>query len=294
MGENQLIDISINGYMFKGFSDFTCINSKTYVVEPERADDGSMPDINNHVTFFVPRVQISFKYMKIKDYQRFLTAIEPNEFVVSYYDYTIGEVVYHKMYCEPQELEKIHTYRLEVLGILNKTISLIGTKNSVDTFALTYNANGGIGGEAGRSFVMGEWLQISTGSNISREGYTLKEWNTQPDGSGMSIIPNTYKVGEESNLTLYAIWQSTSSYTLSFDYNGMEQVDTEDDENWISSKTVVYNQSVGTLPQPSVEGYTFMGWYVYPDYEPSKFENDQIYTVKGSTTLKAKWQEVVE
>lgn len=294
MGENQLIDISINGYIFKGYSDFTCINSKTYVVEPERADNGSMPDINNHVTFFVPRVQISFKYMKIKDYQRFLVAIEPNEFVVSYFDYTKGEVVYHKMYCEPQELEKIHTYRLEVLGILNKTISLIGTLNPIDTFALTYSANGGLGGESGRTFTMGEWLHISTGSNISKNGYSLKEWNTKPDGSGLSIIPNSYKVAEESNLTLYAIWQSTSAYSISFDYNGMTKTETEKDEDWITSKNVVYNQSVGTLPHPNVEGYEFLGWYVYTDYEPSKYEDNQIYSVKGPITLKAKWQEVVE
>lgn len=292
MGENQLIDISINGYMFKGYSDFTCINSKTYVVEPERADDGSIPDINNYVTFFVPRVQIAFKYMKIKDYQRFLIAIEPNEFVVSYFDYTKGEVVYHKMYCEPQELEKIHTYRLEVLGILNKTISLIGTLNSIDTFSLTYNANGGVGGESGRTFVMGEWLHISSGSNITKNGYTLKEWNTKADGTGTSIIPNSYKVAEEGNLILYAIWQQTSSYSITFDYNGMTKGDGESDENWISNKTVIYNQSIGTLPKPNVEGYKFCGWFVYVEYEPSKYIDNQIYTVKGSTTLKAKWKEV--
>lgn len=292
MGNNRLIDVCINGYIFKGFSDFACINSKTYVVEPERTDDGSMPDINNHVTFFVPRVQIAFKYMKIEDYQRFLIAIEPNEFVVSYFDYTIGEVVYHKMYAEPQELEQIHTYRLDVLGILNKTISLIGTLNSIDTFALTYNANGGIGAEEGRSFVMGEWLQISTGSNLSRDGYTLKEWNTLPNGTGVSILPGTYKIGEENNLTLYAIWQSTSSYTITFDYNGLEKPEDAEDTAWLSSKTVIYGQSIGDLPSPAVDGYIFKGWYVYPEYEPSKYESGQTYSVKGSITLKAKWEEV--
>lgn len=290
--ENRLTDISINGQIFKGYSDFTCINSKTYVVEPERTIDGSIPDINNYVTFFVPRVQIVFKYMKLEDYQRFLTAIEPNEFTVSYFDYTKGEVVYHKMYAEPQELEKIHTYRLEVLGILNKTISLIGTLNNIETFSLTYLANGGVGGESGRSFVQGEWIQISTGVNLSREGYTLKEWNTLADGTGVSIIPGTYKIGEDSNLKLYAIWEKTSSYALNFDYNGAEKTDEEDTENWITSKSVILGQSIGTLPQPTRDGYTFDGWFVYIDYPPSKYEDNQVYTTKGSTTLVAKWTEV--
>lgn len=286
---NVLTDISINGQVFKGYSDFTCVNTKNYVREPERTDNGSIPDINNYVTFFVPRVKIDFKYMKIEDYQRFLIAIEPNEFTVSYFDYTKGQTVYHKMYCEPQELEKIHTYRLEVLGILNKTISLIGTLNNIDTFSLTYITNGGIGAENGRSFTQGEWIKISTGSNISKNGYTFKEWNTKADGSGISIIPGSHKIGEDNNLTLYAIWEQTSSYTIDFDYNGATQSG-NDDTNWIKSKNVIYGQSIGSLPTPTLTGYEFKGWYVYIDYEPSKFVDNQIYSTKGSITLKAKWE----
>ena len=289
---NTLTDVTINGYIFKGFSDFTTVNSKTYVVEPERSDDGSIPDINNSVVFYVPRVKISFKYMKIEDYQRLMLAIEPNEFVVSYFDYQKGQQVRHKMYIEPQELEKIHTYRLEVLGILDKTISLIGTLNSIDTFALTYNANGGIGTIAGQSFVMGEIFKLSDGASFSKANYTLKEWNTLASGEGLSINLGSYKVGEESNLTLYAIWEENLTYTINFDYNGQTMPEGADEEDWITTKTVTYNTSIGILPAPEITGYTFGGWYVFIEYEASKYKDDDTYLVKGSITLKAKWTEV--
>lgn len=290
MPQNELTDITINGYTFKGFSDFTCINSKTYVVEPERSSDGSIPDINAYAVFYVPRVKISFKYMSIDDYRRFLIAIEPNEFVVSYYDYTKGEVVYHKMYCEPQELEKLHHYRLEVLGVLNKEISLIGTLNSVDTYALTYMANGGNGSETGQSYVMGQTLHISNGSNLYRQGYTLKCWNTQADGNGTDILLGSYKVAEDSNLTLYAVWEQTTNYTLTFNYNGATKPSGASEANWIESKTVAYGESIGTLPKPTWAGHTFKGWYVFVDYEPSKYDDDATYGVRGSMTLTAKWE----
>lgn len=291
MGKNTLTDITINGYIFKGFSDFACINSKTYVVEPERASDGSIPDINAYQVFYVPRVKLSFKYMSIEDYQRFLIAIEPNEFVVSYFDYTKGETVYHKMYCEPQELEKIHHYRLDVLAILDKEISLIGTLNSVDTYALTYNANGGNGSVAGSSFVAGQTLHISDGSGLTRQGYSLKKWNTKADGTGVDILLNSYKVAEEGNLTLYAVWEQTNAYEIFFDYGGATKPEDADDDDWISNKTVTYGQSIGTLPSPTQSGHTFGGWYVFTDYEPSKYTDNMTYAVKGSITLTAKWVE---
>lgn len=288
---NILTDITINGYIFKGYSDFACINSKTYVVEPERASDGSIPDINAYQVFYVPRVKISFKYMKIEDYQRFLVAIEPNEFVVSYFDYTKGQTVYHKMYCEPQELEKLHSHRLEVLGILDKEISLIGTLNSVDTFSLTYVANGGVGAISGQSFVAGQTLHISDGSGLTKDGNSLQKWNTRSDGTGVDILLNSYKVAEGANLTLYAIWEQTGAYEIYFDYSGAIEPVGADHSDWITNKTISYGGSVGTLPKPSMLHYAFAGWYVFPDYEPSKYEDNQTYNVRGSITLKAKWIE---
>ena len=290
MANNVLTDITINGYVSKGYSDFACINSKTYVVEPERASDGSIPDINAYQVFYVPRVKISFKYMKIEDYQRFLVAIEPNEFIVSYFDYTKGDTVYHKMYCEPQELEKLHSHRLEILGVLNKEISLIGTLNSLETYALTYMANGGNGSEQGQAFVAGETLRISAGTNLYRAGYSLQKWNTRADGTGLDIMLGSYKVAEDSNLTLYAVWSQDNNHTITFDYNGAVKPAGASDADWIGSKTVEYNGSIGELPKPSISGHTFKGWYVYPEYEPSKYNDNDTYTVKGSVTLVAKWE----
>lgn len=129
-GLEFLQPIIINGYSFEGYSTFTCINTKTYVAEPERTLDGSIPNINDYETFIVPRVKVSFAYMTLEDYRRFLNAIsEYNEFDVSYYDYEIGEKVTHKMYIEPREMQELYNKGYQLLGMLNTEISLIGTLN---------------------------------------------------------------------------------------------------------------------------------------------------------------------
>ena len=138
----------------------------------------------------------------------------------------------------------------------------------------------------------GETLHISTGSNLSRDGYSLKEWNTKSDGTGISLKLGSYKLAEESNLTLYAIWVKTSTYQINFDYNGAVAPENDTSGNWIESKTVVYEQSIGTLPQPTRDGYSLDGWFVYVDYPPSKYNDNQTYAVKGSITLTARWAEV--
>lgn len=126
---NCLQPIIINGFEFQGYSAFFCINTKTYVEEPQRTLDGSIPNINDYETFIVPRVKVSFKYMTIDEFRNFLKAIEPNEFEVTYYDYELNKKVTHKMYCEPREMAKIFNKGYEILAIQEQEISLIGTLN---------------------------------------------------------------------------------------------------------------------------------------------------------------------
>ena len=138
--------------------------------------------------------------------------------------------------------------------------------------------------------VAGETLRISAGTNLYRAGYSLQKWNTRADGTGLDIMLGSYKVAEDSNLTLYAVWSQDNNHTITFDYNGAVKPAGASDADWIGSKTVEYNGSIGELPKPSISGHTFKGWYVYPEYEPSKYNDNDTYTVKGSVTLVAKWE----
>lgn len=54
------------------------------------------------------------------------------------------------------------------------------------------------------------------------------------------------------------------------------------------SVSVQYGMAVGQLPVPVREGYTFGGWY---DKDGNRYDASSVYSVKGDTTLTARWIE---
>jgi len=69
-------------------------------------------------------------------------------------------------------------------------------------------------------------------------------------------------------------------YTVTLDANGGKVEP--------SALAVVYGQAVGALPVPTREGYTFGGWY---DKDGNRYDASSVYSVKGDTTLTARWIE---
>ena len=138
---DELGTVWINGEEFKGigYNGLLTVNTKTYVSEPTRANDGSMPNIGDHETFIVPRCKINFKYLNINDYRRLCNAILPNEFLVRYYDKDFGDFVEHWMYCEPQEMTKIYNIGTAVIGVLDYEVSFIGTLNKLKELTVEYD-----------------------------------------------------------------------------------------------------------------------------------------------------------
>ena len=57
-----------------------------YQVEPERALDFSIPDINNIARGEVNRVWLTFDYLSIQRYRQLLKALRKPEFSMTYYD----------------------------------------------------------------------------------------------------------------------------------------------------------------------------------------------------------------
>lgn len=141
----DLDKIWVNGQEFVGmaYQGLLTVNTKTYVEEPTRANDGSIPNINDYDTFVVPRCKVNFKFFEIDDYRRLCNAIQSNEFTVKYYDKQFNEFVIHKMYCEPEEMFKLYNVGTDVFGLLDYEISFIGTLNDLEEHKVTYNANGG-------------------------------------------------------------------------------------------------------------------------------------------------------
>lgn len=124
-----------------------------------------------------------------------------------------------------------------------------------------YNANGGTNTPKEQVKTYGGTIFI-TDQQPERVGYTFKNWNTEPDGSG-----TPYNSGQEygydqngGTVILYAQWKKISlTVTLNASTNGGAV-------NGLASttKSVYYNDSIGALPNAEKKNYKFLGWFTEP------------------------------
>lgn len=141
----DIASIYIGGEKFSGiaYQGLLTVNTKTYVDEPTRANDGSMPNIDDQDTFVVPRCKVNFKFFSIKDYQRLCRVVNSaNQFPVSYFDSQFGEFRTYMMYAEPEEMTKLYNVGTYVIGKLDFEISFIGTLNNLEKFNVKYITTG--------------------------------------------------------------------------------------------------------------------------------------------------------
>lgn len=109
----------------------------------------------------------------------------------------------------------------------------------------------------------------------SRVGYTFDGWYLD-ESYKTSITKIT--AGSTDDYTIYAKW-TANKYTVHFDYNGADVVKDSD--------IYTYDQSYGTLPNPTRNGYDFLGWY-YNDSTQITTTSKMLIT--SEHTLEAKWR----
>lgn len=149
---------------------------------------------------------------------------------------------------------------------------------SVNSYTLTYNANGGSVSSTSKQVQYGS--QYGTLPTPTRTGYTFKGWYTS--ASGGTKVASTNVMGA-SNVTIYAQW-TPITYSITYNLNGGSNP---------SGVATSYNIETNTfnLPTPTKNGYSFGGWY-----SNSSFTGSVITSItKGSTgnkVLYAKWTSV--
>lgn len=299
-------------------------NTKTYLTSPTRDNAGSISNINDIDTFETPRLQMNFDIMDLTTWRYLKLATKPNEFLVTMYDWEYDSIVTNKMYFATQdEIDIFQKFgSMQDYYILSKkSIDIVGTNNSILTLTVTYNANGGTGTVSSQSVSPNEPFQFSDGTGLTRSNYVLVGWNTASGGSGLAF-PLSLWTTTSQTLNLYAIWSPTTDRTLSFDYQSVnrQELDTETDSDWITSKTVTFNAEVGTLPAPKfyltqeselVEVGTLLGWWNIPydwktygqghaqyltdsgadepDTVIKQYTSSTDYEVDGNSTIYAHW-----
>lgn len=80
---------------------------------------------------------------------------------------------------------------------------------TANTYAVTYNANGGSGTTASQTKTYGVALTLRA-NGFTRTGYSFQSWNTKADGTGTSYAASSSYTANAA-LTLYAIWQASVS-----------------------------------------------------------------------------------
>jgi len=143
-------------------------------------------------------------------------------------------------------------------------------------YTVTFNAHGGIvtpksgtTGEDGKLLVP---LPTPT-----REGYAFMGWYTEDD----KVTDNTVF---RENTAIHATW-NIIHYTVTFDATGgtVTPPTTKTGSNW----------EIDTLPTPTREGYTFIGWYTEKEGGAHVFTKSTVLIgdINGNISLYAHWAE---
>ena len=137
-------------------------------------------------------------------------------------------------------------------------------KAELSHFTATFDANGGtLSGDGTKTVTSTK--KYGTLPTATRVGYIFGGWyDAKTNGNK---ITSTASVDIAADTTFYAHWTPVES-TVNFDANGGTVTTT--------SKKVYYEQTIGDMPTPKREGYTFNGWctakngaggYITSDYE---------------------------
>jgi len=145
-----------------------------------------------------------------------------------------------------------------------------------EKYQVSFHANGGT--------IQAEKLAVVYGGTYGtlpkpvRTGYQFAGWYTASEGGKQ--IKKDSKVSIRANHTLYAHW-SPVSIRVDYDANGGSLSE--------SGKTVTYDDTYGTLPEPTRSGYGFAGWYTKRDGGTQIFSNTKVAQTVAHT-LYAHWE----
>jgi len=120
----------------------------------------------------------------------------------------------------------------------------------------------------------------------TKTGYTFGGYFTETGGKGTQYYTasgtSTVNWNIAATTTLYAKW-TANTYTVSFNSNGGSSA---------TAITVTYGGTYGTLPNPSKDEYTFVGWYKESGLTNQVTSSTQV-TATSNHTLYAKWKSII-
>jgi uncharacterized repeat protein (TIGR02543 family) len=156
-------------------------------------------------------------------------------------------------------------------------------KWTLNTYAIVFNANSGVGTMGNQSFTHGVATTLNA-SLYTRANYVFYRWATAADGSG-TTYSNLAQVTLTAGVTLYAQW-TPNTYVVTYNYNEATGGNSTTTASFTTAGTGI------TLPTPTKTGYTFAGWFSNASLLASIGSAGASYLPTGTTlslTAYAKW-----
>ena len=150
----------------------------------------------------------------------------------------------------------------------------------INTWTVSYNANGGSGQPANQTKTYGTALTLSS-TKPTRTGYTFKTWNTSSSGTGTNYSPGGSYTGNAA-LTLYAIWK-INTYAVTYNANGGTGAPAG------QTKTYGANLTLSTTT-PTRADYRFVSWNTAANGSGTSYAPGATYTGNAALTLYAIWE----
>ena len=165
-------------------------------------------------------------------------------------------------------------------------LSIVAVWKALDTYTVSYDANGGTGTIETQSKYKGKSLTISSGKGVERNGYMFLCWNTEKDGTGKNYKPNG-AYSADADLRLYAKW-SLVKYSIAYDLAGGTLPEGKSNPSDYTIETETFS-----LVNPERERYGFRGWKESGSVDETAQEN--VLIEKGSTgdkSFTAVWKQL--
>ena len=170
------------------------------------------------------------------------------------------------------------TYASGALYTANAALTLYA-QWKINTYTVSYNANGGAGAPGSQTKTYGVDLTLSS-ATPSRTGYSFKNWNTAANGSGTGYAPGSIYTGN-ANLTLYAQWTPVT-YTVTYNANGGTGAPAN------QTKTHDIGLTLSSV-KPTRTGYSFVSWNTQVNGSGTTYVSGAVYKGNTALTLYAQW-----
>lgn len=174
---------------------------------------------------------------------------------------------------------------IHIPNVVSKGIKFTVTAKR-NLWGVYFDANGGSGAPSMMKRHWGEVVYIPT-SFPTRSSYTFKGWTKEQGSSTIGYSPGD-PIGDDADVTLYAVWSQNVTKTWSIIYNANGGYNTPE------KQTANVGQSITiTSSKPTRNGYTFLGWSTWSEATEPEIAFTPGYSYKSdyNFTLYAVWKE---